>query len=249
MLLPDFSGQVPVSLRIIGSGFVHPGANDSDADHDRGLGNDDKTEHDQGKGKGGESQSQGPRGRSSQQIMELFTPQVVPGFWGQTYVSSRPQRRVLIDDSVAMTPSPTTGASFTDTELSMRLNVRGAMDFQLAGPHSIVVTVGNNWVRAPIRIAPPTMPIKLAPSVRNAKVLRVGEEPEKWLIEVHGANLPLDIHKVHARLNGVVSHMHSAFIGPSETVAYLHLPLDSFAASGSNTLSLVTPAGITFTHF
>jgi hypothetical protein len=243
MIIPDIQGR-DITLTIKGKGFNrqsagyeanHPHADDDDEDDDW-VGTD-------------EADWRGLK--VSERIAKRFTPPTVMGFWAFTEVQEHPGRRVYLDNMIAMTPSKAPDTVFRNDTLTMTLNTRGIVDFQLQGLHPVVVKINKNWVRVPIRFgSPAASPGSLAPAITSAKLIKTGKthfvDTNKWMIELQGRNLPLDFRKVYCKLGNERTYYRATFLASKTSVGYLHVPEKYKLPAGGDTLTLITPFGMTF---
>jgi hypothetical protein len=167
-----------------------------------------------------------------------------PAFIAQTVIGN-PKYQARLDDTIALQPQD--GGTFSAGRLDMTLARKGIVDLMLAGEHTLSVTVGHQKATAKVRFAAPTSRTSLAPKIASAKFVKAvsddGEESE-WLIEVSGANFPLDFRKVYAKLNDQRTYWHATYVGATSSTGYVHVQDGTKRGPGQNSLTVITPFGI-----
>ncbi|MBC7543438.1 MAG: hypothetical protein H7338_11975 [Candidatus Sericytochromatia bacterium] len=223
MLTPSKDGA-PLTIRITGEGLYRKTDN-SDRNDDNDIDADDW----------------------EASAITRYTPPILPGFLVHTYLSQQHKHRVLLDDSIVLTPS--LRGSFSNSELTMQLDPRQIPDLHRGGMHTLTVLVGRNWVQAPIRFGPARPGTFLGPIISETRLLKNGKDKAKWLVEVVGRNLPISFLNMYARINGNRAYLHGTFATAEDSVAFIHIPMGSLKTSGPNSLVLATPFGATFSEF
>jgi hypothetical protein len=237
-----------------GSGFrTHGNDRDGGDDHDRGNGNDDRGDgDDHDRGNGNDRNDEDDRDRDDdkkrlkpEEIGPAYTPPDVPGFTASTWVIEKARHVVLLDDTIAMTP--VVGAAPSDEKLVMSVATKWVLDFMLAGQHTVtVVRPDGNWVRAPIRFGKPNISSSLSPQITAARLIKQGDDTSDWLIQINGGRLPIDFRKVYCKLGNQRTYYRATFLGSQSSVGYIHVPGNYQQPVGGDTLTLITPFGMTF---
>jgi hypothetical protein len=223
MLTPSLDGS-PIRLRVKGHGFFRK-RDERDQDEDCDIDGDDWEIN----------------------AFTRYNPLWVADFITHTYLTDKRAHRVLIDESIALNPAA--GGAFGDSELTMLLDPRGIPDYQVGGLHGLTVVIGKNWVQVPVRFGRSTPPRPLAPQILSSRLLRTGDESEKWLVEIVGRNLPISYLNTYASINGKRAYAHGTFATAGDSIGFVHLPKNALAATGPNQLVVATPFGITFGQF
>lgn len=168
------------------------------------------------------------------------------GLLQQSIVSNKPLVRVLLDESIILTP-----IYITENEIKVSINTKYVPDFYLKGLHKLTLEARKYYTETLIRIGEPEkISESLAPVITKIEVIK-NDDGKPVNLKLTGKNFMMYYRFAYSMLNSIPAFGHQTNIlsdGTYETLIHIPEP-NNFEINKKNSIIYATPFGVAIKAF